>query len=90
MYWHWVGLVSQGLANVVAFTDAPLEMNNSVERLWRNEELAKADIGFNIATDTDDSAVLGWSQYREDLRNWPEDANFPDINYRPTYVNSGA
>ena len=61
------------------------EHYNKEERNWRDSELHRMDIAIRIAFDrgNDTSAI---SQYAEELRSWPENDNFPDINYRPEYI----
>ena len=52
------------------------------ERLWRNAELARADIEINKLTDAGLEAQA-WKAYRIALRNWPENTNFPCTDQRP-------
>lgn len=52
------------------------------ERIWRNAELARADVQINKAEDVGGDA-RPWREYRVALRNWPENPNFPNSNHRP-------
>lgn len=55
------------------------------ERLWRNAELARADIELNKVQDgVGSGTVSAWREYRCALRDWPEDSNFPQADKRPT------
>lgn len=54
------------------------------EKLWRNTELSRADIELNKVQDgVGVGSVAAWRQYRIDLRNWPEDKEFPNPAARP-------
>lgn len=62
-------------------TQDPLE-----EVLWRNSELARADVELNKVQDSDQSAigsVADWRAYRKSLRAWPECKDFPCVSSRP-------
>lgn len=57
------------------------------ERLWRNLELVLSDIELNKVQDGDKKArstVSAWRNYRKELRDWPENENFPKEKFRPT------
>lgn len=55
------------------------------ERLWRDAELSKVDIEVNKATDEGGiMAGSSWRTYRILLRDWPEHAEFPNSEFRPT------
>lgn len=56
------------------------------ERVWRNEELKRADEELNKVQDADPKArgtVGDWRTYRKALRNYPETDGFPNKAYRP-------
>lgn len=56
----------------------------SVERVWRNGELDRADIELNKVQDgMGTGTVSAWREYRCLLRNWPENEFFPDSTKRP-------
>lgn len=57
----------------------------SVERDWRDAELQRADIMLNRVQDgmSGFGTVAQWRAYRVDLRNWPENPEFPDSMNRP-------
>ena len=62
-----------------------LEQASSLERQWRDSELAKADIEINKATDSANYPLeKSWRNYRIELRDWPENPDFPSKLYRPT------
>jgi hypothetical protein len=57
-----------------------------LERLWRNNELKRADICLYMAQDSDHNSVGSvseWREYRKKLRAWPADSLFPDQLSRP-------
>lgn len=55
------------------------------ERAWRDAELRRADIILNKVQDgmTGFGSVGPWRSYRVELRNWPENPEFPKIENRP-------
>lgn len=53
-----------------------------LERVWRNQELDKADIEINRLEDRGLDSQL-WRDYRVALRGWPENSNFPIAEHRP-------
>ena len=56
------------------------------ELVWRDAQLSFADHELNKVQDSDPKAIgtVGeWRTYRKELRNWPEDSNFPDKQKRP-------
>jgi len=56
------------------------------ERIWRDKELARADIELNKLQDVEGVlAGQGWKTYRIQLRDWPTSANFPTKKHRPKY-----
>ena len=74
----------------VIFTKAPAPILTDDEkavreRSWRDAELFRADIEINKSED-----ALGafdaetWRAYRQALRDWPADPNFPDSDFRPS------
>ena len=55
------------------------------ERQWRDGELAKTDIElYKLQDGMGTGPIEALRLYRNALRNWPENANFPDSTYRPT------
>lgn len=55
------------------------------ERAWRNSELAKTDIElYKLQDGMETGSIEVLRQYRNALRKWPENENFPDSTYRPT------
>lgn len=57
-----------------------------IERLWRDDELKRADYELNKVQDADPKArgsVADWRGYRKALRSLPEHPNFTDISARP-------
>jgi len=64
-------------------TPAP-EQLTVMERAWRNAELERADIELNKVQDgMGTGTVTAWREYRCNLRNWPENQDFPDSSKRP-------
>jgi len=56
------------------------------ERVWRDAELARADVELFKVQDSDPKAVgsvADWRQYRKELRAWPEHEGFPSKANRP-------
>lgn len=56
------------------------------ERLWRDSELARADIELYKVQDSDPKAkgsVSEWREYRKALRAYPESEVFPNQESRP-------
>lgn len=56
------------------------------EKYWRDCELQRADYELNKVQDSDPKAIgtVGeWRNYRKELRNWPENKDFPDQMKRP-------
>ena len=62
-----------------------LEQASILERHWRDNELNRADIHLNKVQDgmSGFGSVGPWRLYRVDLRNWPENPEFPKIENRP-------
>ena len=55
------------------------------ERVWRNSELTKTDIElYKLQDGMGAGSIEALRLYRNALRNWPENENFPDSAYRPT------
>ena len=78
--------VAAGTAEIIAFDHAAQDAADAiqVERQWRNEELATADIEVYKAEDT--AGVFDateWRSYRIELRSWPDSPDFPDSSKRP-------
>lgn len=86
---HRVGLVRKVSADGTLFWHTHTPDDDELiqqEISWRNFELYRADIGLYKAQDSDPKAVgsvSDWRSYRKMLRSWPENKNFPDINFRP-------
>lgn len=61
------------------------EIKAQTEREWRALELARADLMLNRIQDgmTGYGSVGPWRSYRVDLRNWPENPEFPKSENRP-------
>lgn len=51
------------------------------QRLWRNAELARADVQLNKVQDgvKGIGTVDAWRKYRMALRDWPASDTFPDV-----------
>lgn len=83
------GLIRMTDAEVQAHLNPPLapptpEQLASVERSWRNGELARADIELNKVQDgMGVGTVASWREYRCLLRDWPQHTSFPDSSFRP-------
>ena len=55
------------------------------ERQWRDAELVKTDIElYKLQDGMGAGSIEALRLYRNALRNWPENENFPDSTYRPT------
>lgn len=53
-------------------------------RLWRDNELTRADRQVEIAIDDEDEVKeKAWRKYRSALRKWPEHKNFPSEKSKP-------
>lgn len=64
-------------------TPTPEELA-SIERVWRDGELDRADVELNKVQDgMGTGTVAVWREYRCALRNWPESEFFPDSTKRP-------
>ena len=60
-----------------------------IERVWRNGELARADIELNKVQDgVGHGTVTAWREYRCALRDWPENPSFPNVDQLPTAPDS--
>lgn len=58
-------------------------MNAAQARVWRDGELARADIELNKVQDgMGKGTVSEWRAYRVALRTWPESQDFPAV--KPT------
>lgn len=54
------------------------------ERMWRNDELKKADVIINKIEDFEiEGDSKAWRKYRVALRNWPDHDKFPSKRSRP-------
>ena len=80
-------LVEMSAEEVVQYTAKNrVDISSIQERLWRDAELARADIELNKVQDSDPKAVgtvAGWREYRKALRAWPEHKDFPNKEKRP-------
>lgn len=80
--------VLAGDAEIIEYT-LPEGTNEAIERAWRDSELAIADIELNKVQDGRGIGLVSdWRDYRNELRNWPEHAGFPNSSYRPTFKNT--
>lgn len=64
---------------------SPEELS-SIERLWRDKELIRADYELSKVQDSDPKAIgteAEWRDYRRALRNYPETSEFPSEAARP-------
>ena len=78
--------VANGEAEIIEFDHDAKAQEDAIdaERSWRNSELARADIELNKVQDGGGTGTVGdWRDYRNELRDWPEHANFPDSTKRP-------
>ena len=64
------------------YTDALDYTAAMEEREWRNEQLLVADVEIRKLTDSSGDASA-WRLYRQALRDWPADPNFPQEAHRP-------
>ena len=75
--------VEAGEATIEPYT-AP-DTRPQEERAWRNSELAKTDIElYKLQDGMEEGSIEALRLYRNALRKWPENENFPDSTYRPT------
>lgn len=60
-------------------------VQSRTERHWRDEELVRTDTQLMKVQDgvTGIGTQKAWRTYRNDLRDWPSNSNFPDKNLRP-------
>jgi len=80
-------LISLGDAQSAPYEGSILEFekNSDSERIWRNDELLICDIEINKAEDLSGNFnALNWRAYRQELRDWPAHADFPDSSKHPT------
>lgn len=61
------------------------EVKSETERQWRDAELVRADLMLNRIQDgmSGFGSIGPWRSYRVDLRNWPENPEFPKTACRP-------
>lgn len=93
MRWKIVNASSDGLLitvlnDEITFSESETVPNTLVndERFWRDSELFRSDIELYKVQDSDAKgvgSVSDWRVYRKLLRMWPENANFPTIEFRP-------
>lgn len=56
----------------------------SLARVWRNDELSRADVIINKIEDFEiEGDSKAWRQYRVALRNWPDAKGFPTEKSKP-------
>lgn len=66
------------------YSEAYIKKMADIERAWRNEQLKICDIEVNKGEDAAGTFNAStWRAYRQKLRDWPENENFPDIAFRP-------
>lgn len=77
--------LSEGNTPEPQYTQTDLDNQKaSGERLWRDNELNKADIELNKVQDGMGTGLVSqWRKYRCDLRNYPASTGFP-YGERPT------
>ena len=84
----------KAMAEVVAGTakiethvlEVQVEDPEIAERVWRNKELANADVELFKVQDGEGTGLVGdWRKYRRDLRDWPDHASFPNKMLRPVF-----
>lgn len=76
--------------NITLFEDSPAytAKKSDEERAWRDCELCIADIEINRSEDIAGSFnAADWRSYRELLRGWPSNVDFPDSTKRPSAPN---
>ena len=79
--------VLAGDAELIAFDHDAKAVQDAIdaERLWRDGELARVDIEIRKAEDLLEAFdATNFRRYAVLLRDWPEHANFPDPDFRPT------
>lgn len=90
--WELVDGMSKGLeivsegGNLKLIPKPSTEDESLVERLWRDSELARADIELYKVQDSDPKSkgsVSEWREYRKALRAYPESEWFPNKESRP-------
>lgn len=65
--------------------ESEIDIEKSLERSWRNSELTKADHMINTIEDEQGEFSGGeWRKYRNNLRKWPQNKNFPVKSKRPS------
>ena len=70
--------------NIKTIEQANTEVLAQHERSWRNQALAEADIELlKVQDDRGTGLVADWRDYRNALRDWPENENFPNSEFRP-------
>lgn len=73
-----------GRPSWVDFKPQTLEQLSEIERIWRNEELTRADVEINKIEDgVSSESITAWRSYRISLRDWPASEYFPDSSKRP-------
>jgi len=80
-------LVEMSAEEVVQHTAKPkVDPTEIQERLWRDSELARADIELYKVQDSDPKSkgsVSEWREYRKALRAYPESEGFTNQESRP-------
>ena len=73
--------IEDGSMEVVEKED---KYDDCAARLWRDNELTRADRQVEIAIDDEDEVrEKAWRKYRSALRKWPEHKNFPSEKSKP-------
>jgi hypothetical protein len=70
--------------DIKTIEQANTEVLAKQERSWRNQALKEADIELlKVQDDRGVGLVSDWRDYRNALRDWPENENFPNSEFRP-------
>lgn len=81
-----VPLTSAEIDSVLNPKPTQFELENT-ERMWRDLELSRTDIELSKVIDADSKAfgtIDEWKAYRRELRAWPEQVGFPQVELRPS------
>jgi len=81
--------IEAGDAELIAFADRTDEFAAIAGRTWRDSELKRADTELLKVQDGRGKGLTSdWRDYRNALRDWPADGNFPNMGSRPTFIES--
>lgn len=75
------------IEDIKLISDVEFDKMVDLERSWRDNELNKADVGYNKSIDNHTGNSELWSQYRSELRDWPANSDFPNQDKRPVAPN---